>query len=260
MKRTLRAFAPLRGLPDFPISEDKTSDSSCDDNCEWSGDLTAASCWSALGAAMEQGWINLGKPFTAGAESDDELCVEEYLHYSEYARSRFFPDFNKISHSCDSLTIVCAARSTAAYASSSRAASYSSRPRPAISPPAGPSSTARMAGGDAGPNSTPTCSATSAPPPSSDSTAPSASRPPPRCPGPGRGSERVGGSDGRGAGRRRKRRQGPTWPRDRGLWDRDESRADNRGGPAAGMKRGRVTQRDRLTQRDKVTACSRELR
>jgi hypothetical protein len=84
IKRVFRAFAPLRGLPDFPIVEDISSDSNREESCEWSRDLTAASCWGALDTAMAHRWLNLGKPFTAGAEADTELCVEEYLHYAEY--------------------------------------------------------------------------------------------------------------------------------------------------------------------------------
>lgn len=84
LKRTVRAFTPCAvcRIPRFPkTSQPRTTVQ----KVAASAELTAVSCWGALGAAMAQGWIDLAKPFTAGAEGNDQLCMEEYLHFSEYA-------------------------------------------------------------------------------------------------------------------------------------------------------------------------------
>ena len=84
LKRTCQAFAPLHGLPEFPISEHMPVESDSHGITAWSEELTPASCWGTLDAAMAQGWIDLGRPFDAGVEGNSQLCMEEYLHYSEY--------------------------------------------------------------------------------------------------------------------------------------------------------------------------------
>jgi hypothetical protein len=72
-----RTFSPLRSLPGCPIPEEAPDDN--EDNV-WCGELTATNCWEALAFAKAHRWIDFDRPFAVGEE---ELCVEEYLHYSE---------------------------------------------------------------------------------------------------------------------------------------------------------------------------------
>ena len=84
LKRTVRAFSPLHDLPDCPILANGIPDPHFKDDSVWEEELTAASCWGSLAAALRNRWIDFGRTLTAACDEDDgALCVEEYLHYAE---------------------------------------------------------------------------------------------------------------------------------------------------------------------------------
>lgn len=76
LEKILQLFAPLHDLPKCPINDNN-------EDCAWSKELTASSCWGALATARKHRWIEFGRPFGGGDNDCKSLSVEEYLHYSE---------------------------------------------------------------------------------------------------------------------------------------------------------------------------------
>ncbi len=80
LKGTCRAFRPLLTIPDCPLSEDSRTEQNDESSGIWADELTAASCWGAISAAVAVGLTDAGP--AAFADGEGELFAE-YLHYSK---------------------------------------------------------------------------------------------------------------------------------------------------------------------------------